>query len=108
MPGSPRLALLLLLVAGCLSEDGASERWDEWLSKHDHCNADGDCALVYPGCPLGCAAAVNASDVKEAEATAERLINRYERPGRTCVYECMAVSGVECADGRCALIWSGD
>ncbi|MBN2191551.1 MAG: hypothetical protein JW751_01945 [Polyangiaceae bacterium] len=102
---STRLVLLLLLAIGCLSEDGAVERWEAWLEEHDSCAADDDCALVHPGCPLDCAAAVNASEVEEAEAKAERLIDRYERSGRGCEYECAAEYGVECADGRCTVIW---
>jgi len=85
---------------------GASARWEDRPSKHDDCDADGDCALAYPGCPLGSAAAVMVSDVDEAEAKAERLVNRHERPGRAGEHEGVEMSGVACAAGRCAVVWS--
>lgn len=94
----------LVLLVSCLSEDRAVEKWEAWLAEHDDCATDGDCALVYPGCPLGCTDAVSAAHVEAAEREAERLVNRYERAGRSCEYECVGAEGVACESGRCQVV----
>jgi len=55
------IIVLGLCAVSCLSEGRASDKWDAWVADHSSCSEDADCALVYPGCPLGCVSAVNAS-----------------------------------------------
>ncbi len=100
------LIFLLLPLAGCLSADQANERFDEWLADHDSCDVPEDCALIYPGCPLGCAVAVRAESEGDATDKAESLIRRYESGGRSCDYDCMADEGVDCVEGVCAVLWA--
>jgi hypothetical protein len=99
------LVVLGLLGLSCLSEERASDRWDAWVADHSSCVEDSDCALVYPGCPLGCASAVKASYVDEAQAKADKHIRRYERGGRMCDYKCIGASGPVCVDSRCDVEW---
>jgi hypothetical protein len=96
-----RFVVLGILALSCLSEERAGDKWDAWVAEHSSCAEDADCALVYPACPLGCASAVNASYVDEAEQKADQLIRRYERGGRSCEYECFGVSGAVCAGSAC-------
>jgi hypothetical protein len=97
------LFLAPVLFTGCLSADRAGEKWDDWVADHSTCEVDDDCALVYPGCPLGCADAVSADDLEAAEAMADELISRYELPGRGCDYSCVPVGDPYCDAGACAV-----
>ena len=72
--------VLVLSLVGC---GDVEQAWDEWVDEHNSCEVAADCALVFPGCPLGCATAVNVEFVDDAEAKASRLIGRYERFGRS-------------------------
>jgi hypothetical protein len=98
-----RAWILLVLVAGCADEERLNARWDAFVADHAACEVAEDCALVYPGCPLGCFNAVNVAFVDEAEAEAARLVRAYERWGRACVYDCAAAGPPTCDDGRCAV-----
>lgn len=95
--------IAILAAAGCISADRAGEQWDDWVDQHSSCEVDEDCALIYPGCPLGCADAVAAEYLEDAEEEADDLIRRYERPGRGCDYSCMPVGDPYCDAGTCAV-----
>lgn len=90
----------LLLLAGCLSSEGASEQWAAWVDDHNACEQVSDCVIVYTECPLGCASAVHADFEDEAEEEADRLVRRYESGGRSCAYDCREPGDLVCeADG---------
>ena len=95
--------VLVLSLVGC---GDVEQAWDEWVDEHNSCEVAADCALVFPGCPLGCATAVNVEFVDDAEAKASRLIGRYERFGRSCDYDCIATEEPVCNDaGRCEAVF---
>jgi len=90
-------------LSGCISGDRIDQKWDDWVSENSSCEVDDDCALVYPGCPLGCFTAVSADAVEDAEAKADDLIRRYELGGRSCDYDCMHAGEPICDAGTCAV-----
>lgn len=104
-----RLAVLLsafaLLASACATEESIQEDWDAFVAEHSSCRVDADCALVYPGCPLGCFDAIRADAVEEADALADDLIGEWELGGtRNCEYDCVAPSAPYCdPDGKCAV-----
>lgn len=91
------------LLAGCISADTADERWQAWLDEHDSCEVAEDCVVIYPGCPLGCTAAVAAEHEQDAVDEAARLIKSYERAGRACDYDCALSGPAECESGSCVV-----
>ena len=95
------LAALASLVFGCVSEEGAERRWSNFGGEHNGCETLDDCAVVYPGCPLGCWDAVATEHVDDANAKAEEIIKSYERGGRSCAYSCLAAPPLVCDDGTC-------
>jgi hypothetical protein len=91
-----------LLCAGCwVSESRLDDAWALFVDDHNGCDVAEDCALVFPGCPLGCFEAVSVAHRDEAQAYADRLVRRYERGGRACDYDCMAPAPPRCDAGRC-------
>lgn len=95
---------LLLCVAGCSpSEEDIQAEWDETVAASNACQSAADCALVSPGCPLGCFAAVNSAKKAEVEARAAELIDDYESGGTACAYSCVAPGPLECTGGKCAV-----
>ncbi len=75
-------------------------KWDTFVEAHSACADVSDCALVYPGCPLGCASAVSAEHAAEAEAYADELVSAYQAGGGGCVYDCAAFA-LACTAGQC-------
>ncbi len=67
------------------------------------CVTDVDCAVVFPGCPLGCYAAVNNMQFDAAV----RIVTMFHLrcPGR-CMYRC-PVAHPECHDGQCVMVRDG-
>ena len=96
--------LPLFLLAGCMTADGAQERWDSWVQEHNQCDVPEDCTLVYPSCPLGCFEAVSTEFADEARDTADRLIARYERGGVTCDYDCIEAGPLGCEANTCVVL----
>jgi len=97
-----RVLLLGALAAGCgASEEEVQAEFNAFVADHDGCQAATDCALMSPGCPLGCSTALRADAVDEAEALAEDLVDDYERSGTHCDYECVGAQRVACTDGAC-------
>jgi hypothetical protein len=95
----------VFVVAGCLpaSEQSIQEEWEEWVAEHDTCAVAEDCVLVYPGCPLGCWAAVSVDAEQEATDLAADLIDDYERGGASCDYSCVQAEAT-CDAGTCAVV----
>ena len=101
-----RQVAFFVLLMGCAapSEHEVQAAFHSFVASHNRCERDEDCALMFPGCPLGCYAAVHRSAVEEAEQVARGLIADYEAPGRACFYQCIADCGVRCAENVCAPI----
>jgi hypothetical protein len=96
------LGLLLAAASGCVSEEEIQADFDAHVEESNACELDADCALIFPGCPLGCFVAVRVDRVEECTAFADELIASYEVFGRTCEYDCPEPGEPYCgADGRC-------
>jgi hypothetical protein len=101
-----RPAIAALAVSACApSSESVEAKWDTFVEAHSACADVSDCALVYPGCPLGCASAVSAEHAGEAEAYANELVSAYQSGGGGCVYDC-AASTLACSAGRCEAVSS--
>lgn len=98
-----RAIVWLSVLVGCASEEAIQEDWDAFVAEHQSCEVAEDCVVIYPGCPLGCFVAVSADAEQEAIDEAEKLISRYERGGRVCMYDCLAAGEPTCDAGVCAV-----
>lgn len=101
-----RLALLGMVaasLAACASEEKLQAEWDGFVAEHATCEVPEDCVLVYPGCPLGCADAIQSDAAQEATELAAKLVSRYERGGRACDYKCLAFTA-DCQAGTCVAV----
>ena len=98
-----KLLAVVFIVSCGASEESVEADWNAFLSQNQSCEADTDCVVVYPGCPLGCYAAVSASSEAAANAEADRLIAKYERGGRACAYGCVEAGEPVCSAGMCTL-----
>ena len=96
-----RALLLACLVAGCATSEQIQADFDAHVEDSNGCASDAECTVIYPGCPLGCAVAVNAEHAAECAAYAADLIASYERGGASCEYDCIAVGAPFCDEGRC-------
>jgi hypothetical protein len=95
------VSLAIFVMFGCVSEERTQEKWDEFVADNNACASADDCAIVYPGCPLGCYTAVSADRRSAAEAKAASLIDGYERSGRACDYSCLEPPPLVCDAGHC-------
>jgi len=96
------LAVLTSFAAACgASADEVQAEFNAFVADHDDCQAATDCALITPGCPLGCTVALRADAVDEAEALAKDLIDDYERGGTSCAYGCVGSLRVSCTNQVC-------
>lgn len=79
--------------------------WKTFLVELPPCKVDADCAIIEPGCPLGCYTGVLAGRVADAEAVAAELVERYDNGIRPCVYECQPAPPLVICDSdlRCVL-----
>jgi hypothetical protein len=100
------LVVLLAAASGCspASEQEAQAEFESFVSGHNKCQHDDDCATFFPGCPLGCYAAVHVNAVRGAKDLAKELIADYESAGRACFYQCVAECGVRCVNNACTTI----
>ena len=98
------LFLLILNLQACVlnspTEADIQAEFDHALIGTQHCVTDSDCKILYPGCPLGCAASVNGEYVSQLSATATRLINDFNAGGQSCDYGCLDAYPV-CVIDRC-------
>ncbi len=92
------LALALVaglgLTFGCLTEEGVEASIEE----AGYCTESSDCVVIYPGCPLGCFAAVNAAEVEDIEAKIERY---HRQSSNNCIYDCAPHADPFCENGQC-------
>lgn len=95
--------LPLIAVFGCATFDGVERDWDDYVAEHNACELPEDCAVVYPGCPMGCFTAVNAEHATEAQAYAQELSARLQRSGSACDYDCLPHGAPRCESGRCVV-----
>ena len=79
------------------------QEFDAYVAKANQCEETAQCTLATAGCPLGCVVAVRVEAKADVERKARELIEDYESGGAMCAYDCAAVSGAECRDGRCAV-----
>lgn len=101
--------LLLAFAATLLPACGPSEEeikadFAAFVDSANRCEVAADCALVYPGCPLGCYAAVRADRAEEAMRYAAELISDYESGGASCQYDCVEPPRLTCVQLRCGLL----
>ena len=92
------LAVLLPLIAGaCVSETDVREE----IEQANYCQEADDCVNLGSHCPFGCYVLVN-------EAEAVRIMgliqDYYDQHGEQCMYDCMAISGIDCQAERCEAI----
>ena len=100
-----------MLIVSCSSggddtqtqADDLKADFDAFVEANNSCATDTDCALVSPGCPLGCYAAVSTTSVDATEAKAEDLVDQYESGGRACNYLCQTPGPVRCEEQRCTI-----
>jgi hypothetical protein len=81
-----------------LSEEEARAQFEAYVAENSSCSDDSECAILSPGCPLGCVAYVNASSEDEAKALAQSLVQQVENQ---CDYDCEAFGVAACLDGQC-------
>ena len=107
---APRVLTILasLLAATALSCSAPSEEtikaeFDAYVAGANACAAASDCAIVFPGCPLGCEVAVRADRSVDVMKKAGSLIQQYESGNQAgCAYSC-AQSHAVCTEGLCAV-----
>ena len=98
--------ITFILLSGCApSEEIIETDFDRWISEHNQCETVDDCVEIYPGCPLGCATAVNTSYEEDALTKASELISEYEIGGQSCNYDCIVPKRIECAAHTCTIVF---
>ena len=98
-------AFAAVLLAACgPSEEEIRADFAAFVDSANRCEIAADCALVYPGCPLGCYAAVRADRAEEATRYAAELISDYESGGASCQYDCVEPPRLTCVQLRCGLL----
>jgi len=101
------LACLALPALGCAaSEEDVQRRFTDYVNGANACTAVSECAIVSPGCPLGCAVGVRTERVADVQAKARELIKEYERGGRRCDYGgCRVHEALVCMANRCTVLY---
>jgi len=87
---------LLFLLAACTTDSVENA-----IEDANYCETVDECVDIGSYCPFGCTILVN-----EAEADRiERKIEAWDavHPGQ-CMYDCVAISGYDCAEGKCVTI----
>jgi hypothetical protein len=74
--------------------------FEKLVSEHNSCLRSSDCAVVAPGCPLGCYVAVRSSDVRIVESRARELVEQ-NAPECRCTYKCTPEPRPLCTNGTC-------
>ena len=95
--------LALGLFACGRSADDVQAEFEDVIAESNSCAEATDCVVIFPGCPLGCAATINAANKATVEAKAQELIDDYERGGQSCAYGCMQTGSPVCEQQRCKL-----
>jgi len=93
--------MLLWWTVACVSLVDTQREWKSYLDGLPDCDVDADCAIIEPGCPLGCYASVPLDSRSEAEPVAADLVDQYRTGLRPCTYECGPRPMGICDDKRC-------
>lgn len=80
----------------CVQVVTVQSEWRAYVQDLPNCRTNDDCVVITPGCPIGCAVAVPAVSVDDAEEFAAELVDRYQNVFRPCVYECGPVPPATC------------
>jgi hypothetical protein len=99
------LALLLLVCGSCAapSEEEVRAEFGSFVEKHNACADASECALIYPGCPLGCYVPINVESAEKAKAKAKELIDDYQSGGQACAADCLEATPLACVNHKCEL-----
>lgn len=94
---------MLGLLAGCFyTLEQAEEEWDAFVADKRACEVDDDCTSIGSQCPFGCAIPIANEFADEGEAEVQRLLNRLERAGTICDYDCPQMEVVCAGDNTCS------
>jgi hypothetical protein len=94
---APLLVLVVVLAAGCLTEEAVEAEFDD----ANYCESSDECVVLYPGCPLGCWTAVNEA---EEDRIADLIDDFFaQQTGAECAYDCAAHKDPRCLDGECVV-----
>lgn len=85
------------------TKSDVQRQFDAFVAERNACTSAADCALVSPGCPLGCGTGVRSEHVEAVSAKAAALIAEAERENGACAYRCAALH-VECVEAHCTAI----
>lgn len=109
-------ALLLLVIAvgligcgsGVLDKGAVQEAKEEFqieIELSNDCTDTSECIIVYPGCPLGCGAAVNVNYEDSVEEKAQEIIDSISSGGVSCDYSCVQPVA-QCVDRKCEAVFN--
>ena len=84
------------------SMQAVQAQFDAFVQTANACETASECAIVRPGCPLGCFVAVRQDRMEDVEAKARQLIAEFSLGGtRICLYLCQPEGAVSCTQNRC-------
>jgi hypothetical protein len=79
------------------------EEWRSFVTAHQSCSVDKDCAVVPSDCPFGCmnvpVAAVHANAVTAKQTELRKKLDT------DCMYKCRPVTQTKCQKGWCVGAW---
>ena len=79
------------------------EEWRAFMTAHQGCSTDNDCAVVPSDCPFGCmnvpVAAVHAKALTEKQTALRKRLDA------DCKYKCRPVTRTVCEAGWCVGAW---
>ena len=91
-----------------LSDEDARKEFGDVVAASNSCTMATECALVLTQCPLGCYAAVNASQASAVQRRADDIMQRNRSGGHACSFLCIAQPPLTCESGHCALKFDGN
>ena len=103
--------LFTVLVTACqyvsdeedntLTEESAARLFNNIVDTYNECTTDNECMVLYPGCPLGCGAAIHTIHEQAVRDAADELMTRYNQQNQpSCAYICMPIYPI-CHEGEC-------
>lgn len=97
------VAFGIVAATGCVTEAQIQADFDAHVAENSECTVDAECVVIWPGCPLGCFAAVHVDAADECISYANGRIDAWEAGGQSCVYDCIGAGEPYCDEGRCAV-----
>ena len=79
------------------------EEWRAFVTAHQSCSTDKDCAVVASDCPFGCMNVPVAA--AHAKAVTEKQTQLRKKLDTDCVYKCRPVTRTACEKGWCVGAW---